>query len=81
MYYLMYQERGRGPIIVRIDRARCTDCGLCLAACKEEVFLWENGNVVVTNGSNCNGCRKCETVCIYDAICFSYGPDKHNKGN
>jgi len=68
MYYLMYLTRDKGQIGIQIDRGRCTDCGHCLKTCKKEVFLFKDGKVFVGNERDCNGCRKCVEVCMYDAL-------------
>ena len=79
MYYLMYQDREQPRVEISIDRKKCTDCGYCLKACKRKVFFMRDDKVMVRNGSNCNGCRKCIEVCVYDALYIVECAKNHNE--
>mgnify|MGYP001604193717 CR=1 FL=1 len=47
-----------------IDIDKCTECGACIAACRQEAI---KDNFVVQE-YRCIGCGDCEKVCIYNAI-------------
>ena len=54
--------------VVKIDRKKCTDCGICVDICPVGVFGFENGKVVVKDSSKCILCRTCQIHCPEDAI-------------
>lgn len=66
-----------------VNRENCTSCGACVSACpqkiikmvpmKAQVHVWcsstDKGAVAKKNCDNaCIGCRKCTTVCNFDAV-------------
>jgi Na+-translocating ferredoxin:NAD+ oxidoreductase RNF subunit RnfB len=66
-----------------VDEAKCTSCGKCVLACPKRLFdLIALGNLVHVRcrstdkgkfvrhycGVGCIGCKKCETVCKFDAV-------------
>ena len=58
---------------VMYSHDKCVDCGKCVDACPAGVHYMttnENGKQVhrVDRGVDCIGCRKCEEVCISDAL-------------
>ncbi|WP_109400112.1 choline TMA-lyase-activating enzyme [Proteus sp. TJ1640] len=58
---------------VMYSRDKCVDCGKCVDVCPAGVHYMttnENGKQVhrVDRGVDCIGCRKCEEVCISDAL-------------
>lgn len=60
----------------KIDKKKCTGCGMCVTTCGRNVFDFDNleSKPVVARPLQCMvGCTSCEVWCIYDAISF---PDK-----
>ncbi len=58
---------------VMYSHDKCVDCGKCVDVCPAGVHYMttnENGKQVhrVDRGVDCIGCRKCEEVCISDAL-------------
>ncbi len=62
---------------VRIDRARCTECGACVRACPLEAAK----GLVARKAfpADCFSCARCLNVCPEDAI--TYGPFWAGKGD
>jgi len=56
----------------RIDTARCTGCGWCVAACPPHVLSLQAAGVrkhaVLHEAPGCTGCRKCERRCPFGVI-------------
>jgi len=64
------------PWFPTIDEELCTDCGLCVNACKHGIYAIsdETGKVVVANPYHCEVyCESCRFQCPMDAISF---PDR-----
>ena len=56
----------------RIDPARCTGCGWCVAVCPPhvlslQVVAWRKRSVL-EDEAGCTGCSKCEPRCPFGAI-------------
>jgi len=63
----------------RINYEKCNNCGMCLLACGNKVFLWyeKEKKFIVGNPSNCVlGCTTCAKLCPEDAISFPDDPKK-----
>jgi NAD-dependent dihydropyrimidine dehydrogenase PreA subunit len=64
------------PWYPSIDQEQCTDCGVCVNACKHGTYAFseDSGRVVVTNPFYCEVyCESCRFQCPMDAISF---PDR-----
>lgn len=62
-----------------IDYNKCSNCGMCLLACGNSVFVWSenDGKFKVENKSNCVlGCTTCAKLCPEEAISFQDEPKK-----
>lgn len=53
-----------------IDRALCTDCGLCIEVCSSETLVSVAGTTTVApdNGMGCFACGHCMAICPSEAI-------------
>lgn len=53
---------------VSIDQDACTQCGLCMQACRFEAVEIDNNGTYSINTSMCEGCLSCMHQCPVDAI-------------
>ena len=55
---------------VRMDTARCIDCGRCTAACDMGIPVWQQGKAAgrITGLEDCMGCGRCVVSCPTDAL-------------
>ncbi len=51
----------------RLNKDRCTGCGLCLAVCPSDVLVLEDGKISLAR-EGCFGCDHCAAVCPTGAI-------------
>lgn len=54
------------PIIEILDH--CNACGACVEICPLSCLILNDNVIKVVNQESCFGCRKCEDVCLLDAI-------------
>jgi len=66
-------RREKIPWFPTIDKAKCTECRVCLEYCHHAVYAWseETGGVEVRRPYECVvGCTGCEDKCAARAISF-----------
>ncbi len=56
--------------IIKIDRARCNGCGLCVNACHEGAIELVDGRAMLARESYCDGLGDCLPACPMGAITF-----------
>lgn len=56
--------------IIKIDRSKCSGCGLCAEACHEGAIGMEDGKAVLLREDYCDGLGDCLPACPADAISF-----------
>jgi NAD-dependent dihydropyrimidine dehydrogenase PreA subunit len=56
----------------QIDKAVCTGCGDCVAACPTEVLELVDGQTFLAEPAACNYCGACESICPVQAIALPY---------
>lgn len=56
--------------IIKIDRNKCSGCGLCADACHEGAIGMEDGKAVLLREDYCDGLGDCLPACPADAISF-----------
>ena len=67
----MGMSRQKVPWFPLIDAEKCTNCGLCLDFCSNNVFKAGELATTVANPYNCVvGCSSCQRICSSDAITF-----------
>jgi len=55
------------PVVAKVDLARCTGCGSCIAVCPVEAIRLKNGKAHVQTEA-CAGCGTCAAQCGEEAI-------------
>jgi NAD-dependent dihydropyrimidine dehydrogenase PreA subunit len=50
----------------KVDKEKCTGCGICVDACPVEAIKIENNIAIISD--DCSECGVCETECPNDAI-------------
>ena len=54
---------------IRVNRAWCKGCGICIALCPEDVYAPDrDGKPVLAQPDRCIWCERCETYCPDFAI-------------
>ena len=56
--------------IIRIDKEKCTGCGLCVTACHEGAIGMKDGKAVLLRDDYCDGLGNCLPACPAEAITF-----------
>lgn len=58
--------------VIKIDRDKCTGCGICSEGCNNEVLqlqkIGRRKKSVAVHPENCSYCLNCMDNCDYDAI-------------
>lgn len=51
--------------IEKLDKKRCTGCGICFSACPQDVFRMDGkiNKAVITYPEDCVACWSCEMFC------------------
>lgn len=66
------KPRRTAPLLPRIDPARCTGCGWCVAVCPPHVLSLQvsqgRKTSVLHPSDGCTGCSLCEPRCPFQAI-------------
>jgi MinD superfamily P-loop ATPase len=52
----------------RVDREKCTACGICLPLCRFNALLEDEGGKAVVESLSCEGCGLCHYICPEKAI-------------
>ncbi len=50
------------------DFSKCTKCGLCAKACKQDAIVFVKGRYPAFSSDKCTGCMACMSVCPVSAI-------------
>jgi len=50
----------------KVDKEKCTGCGICVDACPVEAIKIENDKAVISD--DCTECGACENECPNNAI-------------
>jgi ferredoxin len=56
--------------IIKINREKCSGCGLCVSACNEGAIDLKDGKAVLLRDDYCDGLGDCLPVCPTGAITF-----------
>ncbi len=60
-------------VTLKLDREKCTGCGMCLEVCPHEVFRMNTRHVEIQNRDACMECGACSRNCPFDAITVQSG--------
>lgn len=66
---------GKWNAELRVNREKCTGCGLCVSVCPVRVFQIAEMKSKVINMENCEGCKACFYQCPENAISHSMQKD------
>jgi len=55
-------------MIPKIDKNKCTKCGLCSRVCREHAIVFVKGNFPFVVPEQCTGCKACKIACPRNAI-------------
>ena len=54
---------------IHIDHAKCTNCGICIDTCDQDVYDFDIEEVLyLKDESSCVGCRDCVKACLLHAL-------------
>jgi NAD-dependent dihydropyrimidine dehydrogenase PreA subunit len=61
---------GEKMVEITIDYDKCDgeECAECVDACPMEVFIIDNGKIIVQNIDECSVCEVCMDVCLNEAV-------------
>jgi NAD-dependent dihydropyrimidine dehydrogenase PreA subunit len=62
-----------GEISLRLDREKCTGCGMCAVVCPHRVFRIEAKKAQIADRAACMECGACALNCTSDAIFVQKG--------
>jgi len=60
-------------VTLKLDRDKCTGCGMCLEVCPNEVFKMNTRHVEIRNRDACMECGACSRNCPFEAITVKAG--------
>ena len=63
--------------MVEIDEEKCTGCGLCAEACRENAIQMINGKAKLIRDDYCDGLGNCLPVCPANAITIIESKQRH----
>ncbi|TQD24459.1 4Fe-4S binding protein [Methanolobus vulcani] len=55
-------------VFVAVYDKKCTGCGLCVDACKNDILEMKDGIVFPARMKSCKYCLDCVAACEFDAI-------------
>jgi len=58
----------RNVTTLRLDKEKCTGCGICVQVCPHEVLTLRNGEAEIINRDACMECGACAVNCPAGAI-------------
>ncbi|MCL2669244.1 MAG: 4Fe-4S binding protein [Syntrophaceae bacterium] len=64
-------------ICYEIDAASCKGCGLCIKACPTAAISGEKKKAHTIRSADCTACKKCATICKFNAVKVSDRPWTH----
>jgi len=63
----------RDVTTLRLDREKCTGCGMCVQVCPHEVYQIKNRKAVIVDRDACMECGACSRNCHFEAISLRAG--------
>lgn len=64
---IILNGKGGQNMLIKIDREKCTDCGLCLETCPINI-MERKGGLITIDESRCIKCKTCVAICPVKAI-------------
>jgi ferredoxin len=63
----------KNVVTLKLDKEKCTGCGMCLEVCPHEVFKMNSRHVEIRHRDACMECGACSRNCPFDAITVKAG--------
>ncbi len=63
----------RNVSTLKLDREKCTGCGMCVTVCPHAVFVMEGRKARIVDIDACMECGACRRNCAFDAISVNSG--------
>jgi len=63
----------RNVTTLRLDREKCTGCGMCLVVCPHPVLSMTDGHAWIQNRDACMECGACAQNCPTEAVTVQAG--------
>ena len=63
----------KGASTLRLDREKCTGCGVCLQVCPHGVFRLSGRKAEITDADLCMECGACRLNCAFGALDVNSG--------
>jgi len=58
---------------LNLNKDICTNCGMCINVCPQEVFEFNNSRLVIIDKDRCMECGACEKNCPVNALSVRSG--------
>jgi len=60
-------------VTLKLDKCKCTNCGMCITVCPHAVFQMDQKRVQIADRDSCMECGACAKNCPVEAISVDAG--------